>query len=232
MDEKLRQPFINATKHIKNNALLNLDEAWTIISGDLKERGKLNELYRNVSYLFRGIDILSNAVARMPFQIEDENGKIIDQSKDYQNALGFLPNPGYLFGLIEAALQIWGYAYNFRVVRNTFINDVKVMDDLRYLLPTTVNYEIDDETGEITFERNVNGKPVEYTTEEIVYYWMADPFVELGTPTGSPVQAAAAAAGIKMSVNDFGIAFFARGAIKATLLTTKGNVVEAERSKL
>jgi len=213
----LRQPFI------KSNALMNLDEAW--VTSGKEEAGDIAQLYREVSYLFRGVNILSNAVARMPFQVENDRGDIVDESVKYKNVVGFMPHPGYLFGILEAALQIWGYAYLLRVMRGRYI------DKLRYILPTTIRYKIDEDTGEIAFTRIVNGKKLP-VSDQIVYFWNSDPYVELGTPTTSSVQAAASAGDVLLNVDKFAAAFFERGAIKATLLTTKGNVIESERSKL
>jgi len=56
--------------------------------------------------------------------------------------------------------------------------------------------------------------------------------VEFGPPRSSPAQAALAAAGVLANIDAFGAAFFARGAIKGTLLTVKGNPPEQERERI
>lgn len=206
--------------------------AWTYITGKSDGGTGLQRYYQAVPWLFRGVDVRSNAVSTMPFSIykgEDE----YDSSEDYQNKVGFLPNPAALLGLVEAALTIWGYAYNFKE-RNAFIQK-----GLRYLDPNSITVEIQSEddkdkerkAGEITFIRTLNGKPKRYTTDDIIYYWKSDPFVEIGPPQASPVKAAVAAAGVLLNIDEFASAFFKRGAVKTTLLTTT-NIMPAERERL
>jgi hypothetical protein len=65
-----------------------------------------------------------------------------------------------------------------------------------------------------------------------LYFWYPDDSVEIGEPFDYPALAALQAAGILSAVGGFAQAFFERGAIKVTLLTTKTNVVESERSRL
>jgi HK97 family phage portal protein len=209
---------------IKSVALNDLpEEAWHYIIGGDTEAADLQAYYKAIPWLYRGVAIRANAVAEMPFSIYKGETEI-DGSKEYKNVVGFLPNPGALFGLVEAALTIWGYAYLFRK-RSAF----KTLD-LRYMLPTSIVEKINT-AGEIAFTRNENGKPVDYTTDDLVYFWRHDPFVEIGPPQSSPALAAASAAGVLLNVDKFAAAFFERGAIKATLLTTE-NIVPLERERL
>ena len=220
MVDLLNDPFIKAI------TIDDLPEAaWQYLAGGA-QGSDLKTYYQKVPWLFRGVDIRANAVASMPFAIykgEDQ----VDSSEDYQNALRVLPNPGVFFGLIEAALVMWGYAYAFKAP-----NLYGVAQGLRYLLPTSVTVKINPESGEPQFKRNVNGKATAYSDKEMMYFWKPDPFVEIGPPLSSPATAASAAAGVALNVDKFAEAFFARGAIKATLLTTKGRVIPQEREKI
>jgi len=221
MGDILRAPFI---KSVSLNDLP--EDAWTYLAGGGQDAAGLKELYQNVPWLFRGIDLRANAVARMPFSIYRGENEI-DTSDDYQNAAGVLPRPGAIFGLVEAALTIWGYAYLFKQD-----NAYNVTRGLRYLLPSSITEKIDPLTGDPVFRRNENRVIRTYGPDSIVYFWRYDPFIEIGRPQSSPAKAASAAAGVMLNIDKFAEAFFARGAIKATLLTTKGRVVEAERQKL
>lgn len=215
----LSNPFI---KSISINDLP--EEAWTYLSGQSEQSEDLQKHYQSVPWLFRGVDIRANAVLSMPFSIYKGDTEI-DNSNDYQNVIGFLPNPGALFGLVEAALVIWGYAYAFKA-RNAFMTK-----GVRYMLPTSIVPNINAESGEITFKRKVGGQTLDLTTDDIVYWWKQDPFIELGEPQSSPARAAAAAAGVSLNVDNFAAAFFERGAIKATLLTTT-NVLPSDKEAL
>lgn len=209
---------------IKSIALNDLpEEAWTYLVGGPIGSEDLKTYYKAIPWLFRGVDIRANTAASVPFVILRGETEI-DNSEDYQNALGVLPNPEALIGLIEAALTIWGYAYLFR-------KSTAFSEKLRYILPSSITPKINAETGEPVFVRTVNGKANEYTPKEIVYFWKSDPFVEAGPPTASPAQAAAGASGVLFNVDLFAKSFFEHGAIKATLLTTK-NIVPQERDRL
>lgn len=209
---------------IKTVALNDLPEsAWRYILGGDGGAAEIKELYQSIPWLFRGVDIRANAVASMPFSIYRGETEI-DNSDDYKNAVKVLPNPGALFGLVEAALTIWGYAYAFKT-RSAY-----TVKGVRYLLPTSIDYKIDG-NGIPTFTRMVNGQPQTYTVDDIIYWWKSDPFVEIGAPMSSPALAAASAAGVLLNVDKFAAAFFERGAIKATLLTTK-NILPSERDRL
>jgi len=197
--------------------------AWTYITGQPQDEKDIQTYYKAIPWLFRGVDIRADAVASMPFSIYRGETEI-DNSEDYQNVVKFLPNPGGLFGLLEAALVIWNYAYAFKL-RNEFMTK-----GLRYLLPSSIRPKIDTD-GAISFTRRVGNKDTAYTVDDIIYFWGRDPFVEIGPPQASPAQAAAAAAGVLWNTDQFAAAFFARGAIKATLLTTT-NILPAERERL
>ena len=197
--------------------------AWTYITGQPQDEKDIQTYYKAIPWLFRGVDIRADAVAAMPFSIYRGETEI-DNSEDYKNVVKFLPNPGGLFGLLESALVIWNYAYAFKL-RNEFMTK-----GLRYLLPSSVKAKI-ELNGNISFKRKEGKEWKDYDKEDIVYFWGRDPFVEIGPPQASPAGAAAAAAGVLWNTDQFAAAFFARGAIKATLLTTT-NILPAERERL
>ncbi len=220
MVDFLRQPFIKA---------VNLNDlppaAWRIVSG-ANEGGELATVYRAVPWLFRGVELRAQIVGSMPFSIW--RGKTeVDGSGDYTNATGIMPDPVGLFALVEAALTVWGFAY-LEQERN-----IVATKGLRYLLPTSIKPVLDHEAGLVAFERNLgNGQRVQLSPKDLCYFWKPDPFVEIGPPLSSPVKAAMAAAGVSMNVNKFAEAFFARGAVKTTLLTVAGAVAPQERERL
>lgn len=203
-------------------------EAWTFFSGgqDVGSLRRLKEYWRTVPWLFRGVHLIAQTLSVLPFAIVNRSGKDIDTSADYNNVLGFLPDPVSLFYLITAALTLLGRAYLFREK-----NRVRTLD-LRYLLPTSVIPEINERTGLTGFIRLLKHGKKPLAVDDVVYFWQPDPFVELGPPTGSPGQAALQAAGVLYNVNAFASLFFSRGAIKATLLTVADSPSESEKEKL
>lgn len=199
-------------------------EAWTYLSGG-ESANALREAYQQVPWLFRGVELRAQSVASLPFGIfrgEEE----IDSSKDWQNAVKFLDDPYSLLYQIEASLTLKNRAYLFRSR-----NHARTLD-MRYLLPTSVTPIIDSQMGLVGFTRNVQGVPTRFTTDDILYLWKPSGFVELGPSDDSPAQAALNAANVMLNLDKFVALFFARGAIKATLLTVEGNPAPPEKEKL
>ena len=184
------------------------------------------DLLKAVPWLWRSVELRANAVASMPFQIM-RGDTVIDTSGDeYTNALGWLPNPARLLYLTEAALACWGTAYWWREQNRVAIKAV------RYVHPATIEPIIDSQRGLTGFYRTINGYRKQIPVEALAYFWRPDAEVELGPPLGSPVMAAVAASGVLRNLDKFSSAYFARGAIKATLLTVSGAPIKAERDRL
>ena len=210
-------------KFIKSVALNDLpEEAWRYITGG-GDKGDVKKYMQTIPWLFRGVDIRANALTNIPFMIY-KGKEVIDNSEDYQNAVGILPKPTQLFGLIEAALTIFGYAYLFKP------RSIYQVLKLRYLLPTSVKADITTDLT-IKFKRTVNGVPLVFTPDDIVYFWKPDAFVEIGPPLSSPAMTAANACGVLLNVDKFAKAFFKQGAVKTTLLTTT-NIAPQEKDRL
>jgi hypothetical protein len=83
-----------------------------------------------------------------------------------------------------------------------------------------------------SFERTLRGRKIPLAIEDVAYFWGIDPYVEIGHPQSSPATAAMAAAGVLMSVDEFAAAFFARGAIKATVLAVPQGTRKEDRDSL
>src|SRR5581483_2715622 len=214
--------FFDGLKSIPLNELP--EEAWKIVSGG-SGQGELRDVYRQVPWLFRGVELRAQGVASLPFGVFNGNTEI-DSSKDWQNKVGFLPDPKRLFYQLEASLTLVNRAYAFREY-----NLLKTLN-LRYLVPTTIREEINEESGTIQFIRSLGGRTKTLTTDDIIYFWKPSAFTELGYSDDSPAQAALNAANVVLNLDKFVSLFFKRGAIKATLLTVEGSPKEPEKDKL
>jgi len=201
-------------------------EAWRVITGTDINVDSLKKLYTAVPWLFRGIDIRANAMAKVPFSIS-KGENVIDTSTDYKNVVGFWPKPFETLSLIEASLTLTGRAYLLKAG-----NQFGFLKVLRYLVPTTIKPKIDKELGLTHFERSIGGVPRKLELEEMAWFWLRDAFTEIGPPDSSPAKAAIRAAGVLFNVDSFVDAFFKRGAIKAMLLAVPKGAAQAERQKL
>lgn len=122
-----------------------------------------------------------------------------------------------------------GREYQF--VERRALSGRGVASGLRHMVASSITPTI-GEDGVQGFIRSINGRREMLQTEQVLYFWYPDDSVEIGEPHDWPALAALCAAGVLYSVSNFAGSFFDKGAIKVTLLTTKGNVVEAERSRL
>ena len=225
----LLQPFYTAKRNptTKSVDMSPLGDFWYEAAKD-KDEPDAFELFKSVPWLWRCVELRANAVAAMPFRIVagDTDADDFDNSDDYQNALGWLPDPRRLLWLTEAALTCFGSAYWWQE-RNRI-----VITGMRYIRPDTIEPQIDETKGLTGFKRNINGRQVDVPVKSLVYFWLPDPWVELGPPQSSPAMAALAAANVLNNLDKFSAAYFARGAIKATLLAVSGAPIASERDKL
>jgi len=202
------------------------DSAWTQHAKvGTEEEAEAQAYYKAVPWLFRGVNLLADAVADMPFALYQGENEY-DSSEAWENKVGFLPNPQDLLWMTEAAIEILGTAYLLKLR-----NRVKILS-LRYLMPTTITPQIKDPDGLVGFKRQLATRTVNIKAEDLLYFWLRDPFVELGEPKNTPATAALAAAGVLLNLDRFIAAFFKRGAIKATLLTVEGSPPDSEKDKL
>ena len=122
-----------------------------------------------------------DAIAKMPFTIFRGETEV-DTSAEYKNVTGVMPNPRRTLKLVEMSLALMGMAYLFNIR-----NNVRTLE-LKYLNPTTIEPVITEDAGLVGFIRTLT-KPIKYKVEDIIYFWLADPYVELGEPKSSPATA-------------------------------------------
>lgn len=214
----------------KAATLGDLDEFmdWLVSEGQGDGTIGVSEAAQKVAFVYRSVRLIADAVRGAPWQIvrQGEAGVVFDKSDDYQNALGWLPQPKRVLELVARSLLGPGSAYLFRVQRG------RLVEDVRYMLASSITPVIDGEAGLVAFKRKVNGKELTYPVERFVYFWPADEAVELGPPKSSPVTAALMAAGADYYTSKFVAAHFAGGAIKGTILAVKGNPHDDEKKRL
>ncbi len=201
-------------------------EAWQTVTGTDVDVVGLQKLYKAVPWLFRGVDIRSGALAKVPFSIS-KGDTVVDISTDYKNVVQFWPKPYETLALIEASLTLTGRAYLLKA-KNKF----GVLKALRYLVPTTIRPKINKDIGLTHFDRNIGGAPIRFELEDMAWFWAVDAFTEIGPPDSSPAKTAIRAAGVLFNIDEFVAAFFKRGAIKSTILAVPTGTAKAERDKL
>jgi hypothetical protein len=178
-----------------------------------------------VPILYAAWQIRCKAMADLPFCIY-KGDTAVDDSDDWKNVVGFLPDPRYFLWMSEAALCGTGSAYWFNEH-----NRAKALA-LRYWKPSSVTANLDSEAGLTGFKRNYGKGWKPYDVEDVFHVWLPDPDVEIGPPTTYPVLSAVTVASTVESMNTFVREFMDRGAVKAFLLSVSGTPPKSETEKL
>lgn len=206
-------------------------ESWDWLFGgpDEPDKVKVSELWRTIPWLYRGTLLRAQAVASVPFAILNKKGKDITTSDEYEDPTGYLPVPSRMFWQIEEALTLEAKAYLLRVRAG----NTKLIKGLRWWNPVSISLDNQElENGNIIFKRQVKGKPETFKPDQVVYFWPPDTYTEIGPPSSSPGRAALSAAGVLYNADKYVAAYFARGAVRAMILSTKGSTTESETNKL
>ena len=211
--------------HKKTNINNLPEEAWEYLRGDGPD-SELRKLQKAVPWLYAAVETRANALAAVPFSIY-RGTEEIDRVEEWENKIGVLPDPKLLLRKIEQSLVSFGRSYLFQPV-----NKFGFKKELRYIQPTTIKPVFSEETGLVSFKRTLRGEERILEVDDLVYFWLPDPYIEIGPPQMSAAQAAIAAAGVLMNTDDFAEAFFSRGAIKATILAVPAGTPRTEGEKL
>lgn len=222
---KLRQPvtFFDGRKAI---SAWNLDsmEGWTSLDGD--DRTTVDPIYYyRVPWLHRAVKDRANLVSTMPFSILKGETEV-ENSQDYQNKLGIMPDYKMMFAQLEMSLAMDGRAYLFLET-----NRGGYVKNLKYLVASTITEVYDKETGELLhYERRIRGKVIIIQPINIAAFYDTEYTAEIGPGKGSDALAALSAAGVLFNSDTFIADYFKRGAIKATILNADTmNQQEADR---
>lgn len=185
------------------------------------------ETWATVGWVNRCVAIRANSVAHMPWSITKGDTEIA-RDDERNEALPWLDRMGDVLFLTESALSITSNAYVFKQANRR--GDILSM---QWLTPTTMSPRWSDDQPEVVgFDRQLgNGKVLRLETDDVIYTRALNPMDELGIAP-SPVAAAMADAGVLFNLNVFAEQFFARGAIKAMLLTVEGSPSQADMDKL
>lgn len=203
------------------------DETPGVWTPDPTDQAKQAKSTRLVPSIFAGISARMQAMMDLPFTIYGKGDAAVDDSDDYQNILGFLPNPQRVFGLSEAALITNGKAYWYK---GTGVRTGAVKE-LKYWMPTSINLNRDAlKRSEILFERV--GTSNKFPAEQVLYFWGYDEGVELGPPTVYPLASAMTAAEANGAITAWIRDYMQRGAIKAMLLAVDGAPPEGEVARM
>lgn len=185
----------------------NVDDnrGWDIIGGttDADER----ELVPTVADC---IDEIGKGLADLPFSVYDGRGNIIDDSDDYKNVTGAIPDPYSFLWLTAASLVMSGQAY-WKKGRNP----AGYTKELQYWAFQNITPQIKPNTTPETLTFQRKGTAKEYPAQEVLYIWLPDPKVEFGPAVSYPLKRALRAAGALSAISTFVDNYMNSGLVKA-----------------
>ena len=221
------QLFYTDGVEIKNITLPQYpDSAWTWYSG--KPADDNQDYYASVAAVYRAANLTADVMGSVPFRIVNEAGDEVDNSNNYQNYCGFMPNPREILRLWRLSLFMTNKAYGF-------MEGNKVIKSLRYIAPDTITkVKISQSEGIIGFERTIQGIPTYYPVEDNRIFWMfrRDHTTELLASENTEFKALMNAAGVLYYSDEHLSNFFKRGGIKPHLLKVNGVPTREDREKI
>lgn len=168
------------------------------------------------------MNIRAQAVANVPFVLESAGGKDVTEQKEYEWITKKLKT---LLYQTEASLDL--YASSYWIQER---NRMGTKRDVRWIVPTNVLPKIGP-AGLTEFERTIDGVAKTIKLEQIVYIWVPSLTADIG-PGVAPVQVALSAAGILANLQIYLENYFARGALKASILKVPKGLPATEKEKL
>lgn len=228
MAQKLIATDGTTTKTINPWDTESYPDAWTFY-GQAPVTQQM-EQYARVAAVFGAYNLTADTIGNVRRVLYNKAGKEVDDTLDWQNVCGFLPNPSELYRL--AAMS---YIYSNQVY------DIITTDGLRYkvknvkhAIPDSFSPYISPSSGELEYiERRLASGGVEKYDQEgnllsgevspmLLRMWRLDQSTEVLPSQHTEAKAIMSAAGI-VYYADFWIQnFFRRGGIKPTLVAMKG----------
>lgn len=212
--------IINNGRNVKS--VDNVRDSWDFIE-QLASRDI--DLFGKVSAVFRSANITADALSALPFAII-KNGNEIDNSLDYKNAVGFLPNPREMLRLWRLSLYMTNTAYGRMVKTNA------IKRRLIYVSPETIKIITDRNTGQIEKLIRNNQDEYLYNDPALVHLWRQDYSTEILPSKNTELMAVSNSAGLVYAMDFWARNFFERGGIKPSIIAVKGMLQADKKDEL
>lgn len=193
------------------------DSSWTWLSNPPASGDVV--LYAKVAAVYRAANLSADAVANMPFALVDTAGNDYDVSGEWQNKVGFLPDPYELLRMWRMSLFMTNTAYG-RMGRNV----ARKPKTLHYVAPSTMTPNFSAAGDLVNFTRTVNGKQETMQLTDVLYMWRKDYAIEAKASENTEFAALANAAGVMYYSDLFISNYFKRGGVRPTFIGIKGVV--------
>jgi phage portal protein BeeE len=190
------------------------NRAWTIIGGSLGADEK--ELVPTVSDC---IEEIAKALADLPFAVYDAKGNLVDDSDDYKNVTGAIPDPYSFLWLAGASLVMSGTAY-WRKGKNV----AGYTKALTYIAFPNIRPQIEPTTTIDNLKFRREGEAQLIPAKDVIYMWLPDARVEFGPPVNYPLLRAMRAAGALSAISTFIDNYMNSGMVKAFIAQSENQL--------
>lgn len=195
------------------------DLGWEIYGEPMED----DEIVARTAAVSRAFELNALAAQSMPFALVDDAGNDYDVSTDWQNKVGFMPNPRKLIRLWRKSISMTNSAYAI-LERKT---------GLRYIMPNTIKPDVDKTNGLVGFWRQISGQRIYYPVgRELIHIFRMDYDTEVLPSDNTEFKSIMSSAGLIYYTDLFTEAFFKRGGIKPHLLFVKGVMPKEERERM
>lgn len=195
-------------------------EAWQHLSGTPAATSVL-KLYNSVPWLYRGVNLIADAVGNMPWAYHDQAGAEVEDAR--------LPFDVSLRDCLNTAAG--DYVLYGAVYFHKGMNRLGVPTRLQRWIPTSVTPKIDADAGLTAFERRWGGQAQSFAIEDVAYLWYPNREAELGAGT-PPAVVALKAGGLLGAIDGYGSGWFENGAQGVTLLFFEGSPNDTELARI
>ncbi len=152
-------------------------------------------------FIYRGVEIRANTVASLPFSLSSGETEVWGHEADsVPEQYPWLADMYSLLWQVESGLCLVSEAFWFKE------QNLAVLLDLRWMAQKTMTPKWDKQFGLTHFERRIGAIPIRLEVDEVVYFRLEGQHET--KPRIAPAQAAANAAGVIYSVDQFVSGFF------------------------
>lgn len=205
----------------------NDPSVWSFFSG--RTEAEEFELYAKVAATFRALNIYANTIGAMPFTLNSKGGDVYDDSRTWENKVGFLPNPSELFRLNTLSYITTNQIY---CLRSSDVLGYKVKN-LIHASPYSFKPETDTATGQLSqiIRTLSNGAQEVYKPNDkrLVYMWRLDHTTEVLPSTATMAKAMMTSARALLYADEWIAHFYKRGGIAPTAIALKGQTLPVKK---
>lgn len=190
---------------------------------DDTDKSEPQDFYSAVAWVFWATNLRADCVAMVPYYVYPMALK--EHDEDPQRAVEFPLDLSKVLWQMEMWSQLVGASYHLKRFAG------RQLEGLQVLNANTMSIREYDSEGPVTFRQKVGSQWTDFPADEIVYHRVFDPADDLNPGVGSG-EAARRSSSLVYNANEWAAAFFANGAIPATVVWSEEFIPDAEMTRI